>query len=335
MTAIVTGATGFIGGHLVRSLAESGEEVRALVRRPGQIGTAPAVRFHHTDFSASSLGLPDDVFAGVDVVYHLAGATRASSDAAFREANVAITTRLLDRVIRASGSHPRFVYVSSQAAAGPALRAVRRSTTSEEPRRESDQAAPIEAYGRSKLAAEQVVLARSAEIPVTIVRPVAVYGPGDRDFLSIFRMLRRGFAVYPGIRDATVATIYVDDLVRGLIGAARSPKAAGGTYFMGNASFATWRSVYRTAADVMGRTDFHELEIPLRLIRVAGVAGDLIGRLARRPPLVSTSKARLAEPRSWTCSSDLAREDFGFEAKTRLQDGLRATYDWYVKSHWL
>src|SRR5436305_14986138 len=118
MTAIVTGATGFIGGRLASALAEAGEEVRALVRRPGPVSAPNGVQFHIADFNAPSLRLSDKGFEGVDVVYHLAGATRASSAAAFREANVALTERLLERAKKA-GTTPRFVYVSSQAAAGP------------------------------------------------------------------------------------------------------------------------------------------------------------------------------------------------------------------------
>src|SRR3954464_10700861 len=108
MTAIVTGATGFIGSRLVSALAQAGEGVRVLVRRPGPISAPSRVRFHLADFNTLSLGLSDDVFDGVDVVYHLAGATRASSAGGFREANVALTDRLMERVKKA-GVAPRFV----------------------------------------------------------------------------------------------------------------------------------------------------------------------------------------------------------------------------------
>src|SRR4051812_19865118 len=127
MTVLVTGATGFIGSHLIDALVESGESVRCLVRRPGSVDAPLQARFHLADFSIPSLGVNDEVFADVDTVYHVAGATQATSEAALIEANVRITERVLDRVIRAGGK-PRFVYISSQAAAGPALRAVRRST---------------------------------------------------------------------------------------------------------------------------------------------------------------------------------------------------------------
>jgi nucleoside-diphosphate-sugar epimerase len=334
MTAIVTGATGFIGGHLVDALVEAGESVRCLVRRPGSVEAPLQARFYLADFSIPSLGLGDEVFANVDVVYHVAGATRATSEEGFHEANVNVTRRLLDR-LKEVGARTRFVYISSQAAAGPAHRAVRRSTTTDMPLTEDDTPTPIEAYGRSKLAAEQLVTVRSNQLPVTIVRPVAVYGPRDRDFLSIFRWVRRGIAVYPGIRDAVVTTIYVHDLVRGIIAAGTSEGAVGRTYFMGSGEFANWRAIYRMAAEVMGKGTLREVELPLGLVRAGGAVGDFVGRVTRRPLLLNSSKATLAEPRSWTCSSQRAREELGFVATTRLQDGLRATYDWYVSHHWL
>src|SRR3954466_14137829 len=110
MTAIVTGATGFIGSHLVDRLVESGEDVRCLVRR---MPPEPNARAHYwrADFSSPTIGVDDAVFANVDTIYHVAGATRAGSAAEFHEANVRITERLLDRALATGGGKPRFVYI--------------------------------------------------------------------------------------------------------------------------------------------------------------------------------------------------------------------------------
>jgi nucleoside-diphosphate-sugar epimerase len=301
--------------------------VRCLSRKPGGAESAPSVRWYHTEFGRPDLGLGDEVFRGVDVVYHLAGATRATSEAAFHDANVGVTARVMDRITRA-GVSARFVYISSQAAAGPSPSGARTIT-------EADVAAPLESYGRSKLAAERAVLARRGAFEVTIVRPVAVYGPGDKDFLSIFRMVRRGVAAFPGIRDAVIDTIFVDDLIRGIIDASRSPMAVGKTYFMGNPQSASWRAIYREVAKVVDRADPREINIPLSIIRLGAVVGDISGWVTGHPPLLNSSKAALAAPRFWTCSSQQATTDFGFTATTSLHDGLRATYDWYLRHRWL
>jgi nucleoside-diphosphate-sugar epimerase len=327
MAVIVTGATGFIGRHLVDALASSGREVRCLTRGAPAADARPNVSFHQARYDRPDLGLADTVLTGANEVYHLAGATRGASADAFNAANVAATERLADRLV-ALRQAPRFVVVSSQAAAGPARDA-------EHPKRESDPEAPIEDYGRSKLAAERAARARSGELPFTIVRPVAVYGPGDRDFLSIFTMARRGVAIYPGIRHSSVNTVYVGDLVPGLIAAARSPSAVGQTYFLGDDTPQTWTHIYATIAEVSEAGKTVEVSVPRAALAIAGAVGDAIGLAVGTPSLVSRSKATLAMPKYWLCTSMQARRDLGFTTPTSLHDGMRLTYDWYVQRRWL
>jgi nucleoside-diphosphate-sugar epimerase len=327
MTAIERGATGFIGRHLVEALAAAGTEVRCLTRGRVPSDERASVTFHQTDYTRGDLGLSDEVFRRATAVYHLAGATRAASATSFREANTTITERLADRLIGLA-EKPRFILVSSQAAAGPAPDAAH-------PKRETDVEAPIEDYGRSKLAAERSIIARRNELPSTIVRPVAVFGPGDRDFLSIFAMAKRGVAVYPGIRHSSVNTIYVGDLVAGLVSAAMSPAASGQTYFLGDDTARPWPTIYSAIAEVVGQGTSISISLPRGLIGVAGSVGDLIGGITGMAPLVNSNKALLAMPKYWLCSSERARNDFAFATPTSLRDGMRETYDWYLQHHWL
>jgi nucleoside-diphosphate-sugar epimerase len=234
---------------------------------------------------------------------------------------------LMDR-LAAIGERPRFVFVSSQAAAGPARDA-------DHPKSEADVEAPIEDYGRSKLAAERGVRARADELPVTIVRPVAVYGPGDRDFLSIFAMAKRGIAIYPGTKRSSLNTIFVADLVSGIVAAARSPSAVGKTYFLGDDARQQWTEVYGVIAETVGHARTMEVSVPRGVIALAGTVGDLVGAAVGRPSLVSRSKAILATPKYWLCTSAQARHDFAFATPTSLRAGMRATYDWYVRHRWL
>jgi nucleoside-diphosphate-sugar epimerase len=327
MTAIVTGATGFIGQHLVDALATAGHEVRCLTRGRPAADPRPNVSHHHAEYGLADLGLSENVLRGATTIYHLAGATRAVSAAAFEAANVGTTERILDR-LAALQQRPRFVLVSSQAAAGPARDA-------EHPKLESDPAAPIEDYGRSKLAAERALRSRANEIDGTIVRPVAVYGPGDRDFLSIFAMAKRGVAVYPGIRSAMLNTAFVHDLVVGLIQAGQAPGAAGQTYFLGDDTAVRWTEIYDVIAEVVGQARAFELNVPRALISVAGSVGDVVGTLSGRPTLVNRSKATLSKPKYWLCSSAKARAELGFTTPTSLREGMRVTYDWYLQHRWL
>lgn len=326
MRVLVTGATGFIGEHLVDALASAGHEVDCLTRGAPPADARARVVFHHADFEKADLGISGAAVGGVDVVFHLAGATRAVSPDAFTRANVATTERLLD-LVEAHSKGARFVYVSSQAAAGPARDA-------KQIRREDDPEAPIEAYGKSKLAAERAVRARAGSLTTTILRPVAVYGPGDRDFLAAFSMIRRGLAVYPGTRQSSINTVYVGDLVAGMTAAATSPAAAGQTYFLGDDAPHSWQEIYSTIGNVVGQQPV-EVGLPHALVSAAGAIGDVVGALSGKPMLISSSKALLAAPKYWLCSSERARQDFGFATPTSLRDGLARTYDWYVRHHWL
>lgn len=329
MTAIVTGATGFIGRHLVDLLAID-REVRCLTRGRPEADPRASVSFHHVDYSRSDLGLPNETLQGVAEVYHLAGATEAVSASAFHAANFNVTARLLTALVT-RGLRPRFIHVSSQAAAGPAPDA-------EHPKRETDAAAPIEDYGRSKLAAERAVQALGDHMPITIVRPVAVYGPGDRAFLSIFSLAKRGLLLYPGTRRSSVNTVYVVDLVKGIVAAARSQAAVGQTYFLGDDTPHPWTEiyaeVYATIAGAAGQRPL-EISVPRGVVMVAGAVGDFVGSITGSSSLINRSKASLATPKYWLCSSSAARNDFGFTTPTSLRDGVRQTYDWYLQHRWL
>lgn len=325
MTAIVTGATGFIGTHLVNALAAAGEDVHCLTRGQPRADGRPNVSFYHADFARADLGLGTDIFANAGTVFHLAGATRAVSPAAFREANVALTERLAERVASVA-SAARFIYVSSQAAAGPARDAAH-------PRTETDPEAPIEDYGRSKLAAERAVRERMPD--AVVLRPVAVYGPGDRDFLSVFSMVKRGVAIYPGTRNSIINTIFVQDLVHGMLAASRAPGTAERTYFVGDDAPCSWKEIYRVIAEITAQARPVEISVPQGVVALAGAVGDVIGSLSGRALLMNSSKATLAAPRYWLCSSARAREDFRLSVPTSLREGMQVTYDWYVRHRWL
>jgi nucleoside-diphosphate-sugar epimerase len=317
----------------VEALLERGFTVRCLVRAGSPAPAEPDPRadprvLHHVVEYAVPEGLgAATVLDGATHVFHLAGVTRGRSMADFRRGNVLPVESLLGALERRRVPVRRFVHVSSQAAAGPAASLAR-------PVREADPPAPIEFYGRSKAEAEGVVQRYSGSIPCTVVRPPAVYGPGDRDFLVLFRMLRWRLSAHAGRRDAYLSMVYVDDLVEGMIDAALSPRTAGGTYFLAREEPERWGNVHRIVAGIAGRRPLR-VDVPGVAVAAAGRAGDAWARLTGRTPLLTSQKAALARPRYWICSSEEARRAFGFRAPTALEDGLPTTYRWYREHGWL
>jgi nucleoside-diphosphate-sugar epimerase len=328
MHAVVTGSTGFIGSHLVDSLLAQGHSVRALVR-PETPTSARDARIEH--FQADLL---DDrsvresrVWEGVTHVFHLAGVTRGRTLAHFRAGNVFPTANVLAALAARSGKPPRVVLVSSQAAAGPAA-------SPDAPLRETDRPVPVEAYGRSKLQAEQAVARYRSDLPITILRPAAVYGPRDRDFLAAFKQASGRVALHAVPRDHSFSLLHVTDLVDALLRAAERPVAAGRTYFLADEAPVTWGELYDEIAAAAGSRPL-QLQVPHAAVRLAAHAGDLLSTFTGRSTLLNRNKAALARPRWWLCDASLARAELEWKCTVPLQQGVQETYNWYVDAGWL
>jgi len=327
MIAVVTGGTGFIGQNLVRRLLADGNDVRCLVRASGSERQLPAgaTRFV-VDFESVKSLCSCDALQEPDVVFHLAGATRALREADFVKANVTPTRQLLS-ALATIGRPTRFVYVSSQAAAGPA-------SSFDTPVREDDPPRPVEAYGRSKLDAERIVESFSERLPTVVIRPCAVLGPYDRDFLRLFQLAGRGVIVYPSTARHWMSLLHVRDVVSGLIAAATQEGALLRTYFLSSAAPTQWRELGDLIARTMNVRPRH-IDLPRPVVDLVSRAGQAVGHLAGRPPLANRHKAALSHHAFWVCSPARAERELGFRQTCSLPDAVRDTYLWYVEHGWL
>jgi nucleoside-diphosphate-sugar epimerase len=307
MIAAITGANGFIGQHLLRRFGDAGWAARPVLRR--DLDSREAER----------------LFAGADVVVHAAGATRAPTATLLRASNIGLTRRVIEAARRAHAG--RLVFISSQAAAGPA-------PSRDNPTTEDTPPAPREAYGQSKLEAERLVEAATDLDPV-ILRPAAVYGPGDRDFLNMFRLARFGIALHPGNREHWISILHVDDLATSVIEASSQPRSIGRKYFLANDEPVQWRQLFRDAASCAARKLAVDVEVPSPLVRIVAEISDVAARLTGHAGLVTSEKVALSTARFWICSSGRAKREIGFAPRVELSRGLRDTYQWYLAHHWL
>ena len=325
MIAVVTGGSGFIGRNLVGRLLADGHTVRCLTR-PESRGVPDGCSAWPVEFDNAASLAATDALTGADVVFHLAGATQAVRARDFDAANVLPTRNLLCAIAeRRLGA--RFVYVSSQAAAGPAAGPSATVVESDAPR-------PVESYGRSKLAAEHVVEGFADRVRTTIVRPCAVFGPWDRGFHAMFSLAARGVVFYPGVAAHTLSLLHVSDVVDGLLLAATSERAASRTFFLASDQPVAWRRIGEEIAGAVGRSVRH-VNIPWPLVMAASTVGDLIGALTGTTSLANRSKAELARHAAWHCSAARAREELGFRQRRSLPEALRETYLWYSRNGWI
>lgn len=317
---LITGATGFVGSHLVEALASRGVRARALVRASSDTSLLEEHGFERVVGSLDDAGSLRRAVAGAGTVLHLAAATRALDAAAFHRINAAGTEKLVTAV-RAEAGDRRLVYLSSMAAAGPAR---------DRPVRPGDEPRPLTVYGRSKLAGERAVLEGVGD--AAVIRAPAVYGPGDRDLLPFFRLARLGVLPVVGPGDRRVQLIHVRDLVAAIIAAAEARHATG-TYHVAEPRAYTWGDVLTMVSLAVGRNGIR-VPIPAAGLKLAAAVSEGVARLTGRPVIFDREKAKelLAE---WLCDTAAARLELGFEASIPLAEGLQDTVAWYRARGWL
>ena len=334
---LVTGASGFIGTHLVAALAARGDEVTCLVRNSSKVDHLQAlgVRLVFGDVTHCD-SLPAAV-AGQQVVYHLAGLTRTLKDRQFYEVNYRGAAHVAKACARQQ-TPPVLVHVSSLAAAGPVIDG--------RPRVESDPPAPQSHYGRSKRSGERAAESLAHRVPITIVRPPIVLGQRDPWGVSLFRsILRFGVHLVPGLKPQRFSVIHADDLAQLLILAAERGRrlpplgqdgdsAGQGYYFAACEQDPTYADLGRLVAESAGR---RVLVIPtaMPVVRMVAAGCEAISRVSRLPMPLNLDKVREIAAGSWVCSAQTAKTDLGFEVGAPLIERLRQTVQWYRQEGWL
>jgi nucleoside-diphosphate-sugar epimerase len=325
MRALVTGGTGFIGTHLVPALLGGGWQVRCLVRTSSN--RAPLAG-QPVEYVVGSLQEPDTLLQAVhnvDVVFHLAGVTKVTHTAEYDRLNTVGTQHLLTACQRAGSTLQKFLYISSIAAAGPS-----RNGT---PLTESDLPCPVGPYGRSKLRAEAAVLACQEQLPVMVLRPSAIYGPRDSDFLQLFRAVRYGVLPHIGRQELRVDLCFVSDLVQGMIAAAESPHGLREVFFLGGTAH-TWRELGQEIARLFATRPRH-VYLPRLAVLAAASVMDGWACLRGQPGLLSRANVRERSQPYWLCDSTKAARTFGYAPRTPLPQGLALTLQWYRNVGWL
>jgi nucleoside-diphosphate-sugar epimerase len=312
MKALVTGSSGFVGGHLVRHLLQRGCEVSCLVRATSEasaLAALPVARVSGSYFDSESLRR---AVRGMDYVFHAGAVLSAPDWAGYAKTNVEGTANILAACAQANPGLRKFVYVSSISAAGPALDG--------KPLVEADGCRPVSLYGKSKYLAEQAAAGFFGRLPIVIVRPPNVLGFGQRELLAVMKLLRRRIVPLIGRREKQTSICFVQDLVRALLLAAEHDRASGKTYFVAADEAYSWRGIM---AQLLRAMDMNfVLKIPHPLLLGVALVSKAVSGLTGRAPLITRSDLCSARNNYWLCDASLIREELGFRTGVEFSAGI-------------
>ena len=324
--ALVTGATGFVGSHLVEELLDKGYQVRCLVRKTSNLRWLSGLDLEYAYGNIAEKSSLKDAVKDIDFIFHVAGLTKAKNREEYFKANAEGTKNLVEVCLEENPQVQKFVYISSQAAVGPG--------DDMKPLDETAPCRPITHYGESKLEGERIVLQHASQLPVTIIRPPAVYGPRDSDMLGFFKVANKGFRISFGRGESFLSLCYVKDLINGIILVAENPKSIGQIYFIADDNVYSWTETFKIIARVLNKRTM-PLKIPKSFVILLAYISEHFSKLLGRTAVFNTQKAKEITQRYWILDVFKAKAELGFSPRYDLERGAKETVRWYKEKGWL
>lgn len=322
---MITGASGFIGGFLVREALYRGYDVWAATR-PGSSRVhlydkrIHFIYLHYEDKDALTKQLIEVASStgAWHYVIHNAGITKALHKADFYKVNVQNTSVLLEALEAANCRPEKFLLMSSLSSYGPI------NERSLKPLRTDDQQKPDSEYGKSKLQAERIVKEQSY-FPFIILCPTGVYGPGDKDYLMEIKSIRLGIDMKAGMKPQHITFIYVKDLVLATFLALEKPSALNTTCFMADGDVYTDREFADIVKNLLGKRFVLNMRLPLWLCFTACFCSEWIGKILKKTMTLNTDKFKILRQRNWICETEQTNKELAFTPQYNLKKGLEET----------
>ncbi|CAG4994043.1 2-alkyl-3-oxoalkanoate reductase [Dyadobacter sp. CECT 9275] len=331
---LITGASGFIGHHLVQQALERGYEVHAGVRPSSDISglkametTIPLV-FVYPDFSSRQTLEPLLKEGQYDYIIHGAAVTRAKNREAYNLVNATYTLHLAEAALSARLPLKRFVFMSSLAAIGPRTYAEAQKIT------EETKPFPVTSYGKSKLLAEKY-LADLKELPLTIIRPTAVFGPGEKDIFILFKTLNKGLDLHIGTKPQRLSFVYVKDLVTATLTALVAGESKEHRAYNISDGQEYDRYALSELFGALKRKKLFRFHVPVKMIRMVATLLEGFSALSGKTPVLNTEKVNELTAANWYCSIEAASNELQYVPQYNLKKGLAETLDWYTTNKWL
>ena len=322
LRVLVTGASGFVGSHIVETLLAKKHQVTCIVRKTSDLSWISHLQvfFKYGDLS-------DEKFLEIcvkdaDIVVHCAGSVRAFNREEYFKSNVENTKNLCNAVMKANPSLKKFIFISSQAAMGP--------SSSSEPKKLSEEETPVSDYGLSKVVAEEAVKEIfTGRVPYTILRPSSVYGPRDKDIFIFFNLVNKHLRPVT-VEKRVLQLVYVKDVAEAVISCIDNKKSDNKTYYLAEATPYTWSEVGQIISKSVGRTTM-PLPVPDFVFKFAGMAAQSFSYITKKPAVLNKQKINEMLQEYWIADNKSARDDLGIEF-TKLEIASKITYNWYLNN---
>jgi dihydroflavonol-4-reductase len=324
MKVFVTGGTGFIGSHLIdHLLVNKGAEVYALVRDPSNLKWLTGLDVHLLKGDLSTLpSLP----SGIDYVFHIGGITKAHNSADYYTVNQQGTASLFQTLHSQRVSPQKIIYLSSIAASGP--------STDKIPVKENDEPRPIHSYGESKLLGEREALKYKNEFPLIIIRVGAVYGPRDKDFLSYFKIIKKGILPSLTSKQRWLSMCYIKDLVYAFDLCLQKNLETGEIFNIADPKPYTWDELGKETGEILGKR-LVSVKLPLFLLYPPALVSEAISKLMKKTTTFDLRRFKEMKHPAWVVDTQKAEKLLDFSPQFSLQQGLQISLDWYVDQGWL
>ncbi len=313
----ITGATGFVGGALLKRLATMDWQIRALVRPDSMHKRHSQVTTEWVTGDLEDRGSLRRLVDGVGVVVHCAGAVRGTSLTNFERINVDGVARLVSAA-REQHPQPRFILVSSLAAREPHL----------------------SYYAASKRKGEKALALTAGQMPWVVFRPPAVYGPGDRELLPLFQCMCRGIAPVIGSAGKRISLLYLEDMAEAITCYLKQGISWGRTYELhdGHVGGYSWEDIIDTVAR-LNRKTIYRLKIPVSLVRLWATLNLAVARMCGYMPMLTPGKVRELTHPNWVADNTALTRDTGWIPQVTLEEGLKQTLRQYLttggkESYW-
>ena len=328
MRVLVTGGSGFLGSHVAEQLKARGHEVVCLVRKTSNTKVLRALDVELAEGAIDAAESLPAAVEGADAVVHCAGVVKARSYDDFERVHAAGTRNLAEAAKRHAPKLKRFVQVSTAGVMGVG-QAGQKHLEHHEP-------APATPYSKSKLAGERVIRELAAELPVTVIRPPAIYGPRDTEIFAFFQMVKwTRMAIRFAGAMKTMSLVYAEDAADACIRAIDADVPSGSAYFVEDGETYSFEEMGHAIAAGFGTKLLATPAVPEAVVRTAAFGAELFGKVTGKVMIFTRDKLPELLMEHFAVDGSAARRDLGWEPKTPFPEGARKTAAWYVENGWL